>query len=233
MGVSLLVSRDTNQLKVLVHWGDYVLQESEEGAEQEFREWKRRDRAEAVIVSLPDTTPQLGKEMVPNGRGLEIAWSVRSVPDTGFEGGLPAGTRSVSVFLVNRRAPAPDDVRDEAFAFQARLEIHSEEPLVARPNLHSLGSDDWGERVADLQYRDAYEFAVGHGVSTDAVVKDGQCLTVHTRWIPQAEVERVASSDVGNVELSMDILAALTDGADAQAKLSSFAVQYRDWIKQQ
>ena len=82
--------------------------------------------------------------------------------------------------------------RDEAFAFQTQLEVASEAPVVPRPNLRSLGSSDWDERVGDLQYRDVCEFAVGHSVATDAVVEDCHCRLVRTCWIPDAEVERVA-----------------------------------------
>ena len=40
---------------------------------------------------------------------------------------------------------------------------------MARPNLAGLASEDWDERVADLQYRDCFEWAVGHGVATRAI----------------------------------------------------------------
>ena len=73
----------------------------------------------------------------------------------GDEVELPKGTRSLSVFFVNRRRPAPDEIRDEAFAFQTQLDVRGEGPFVPRPNLRSLESNDWDERVADLQYRDA------------------------------------------------------------------------------
>src|SRR5207247_416992 len=174
--------------------------------------WKRTPREETVLVELPDASVSTQEKDVPQSDGLCVALSVRSVLSDGAEGGIPPGTRSVSIFLVNRRRPAPDEVRDEAFAFQAQLEIHSEEPLVPRPNLQSLDSDDWDERVADLQYRDVCEFAVGHSVSTDADVENGQCSIVCTRWIPCAEVERVAPAPISGVELSMEALSQLADG---------------------
>src|SRR5262249_55002594 len=82
--------------------------------------------------------------------------------------------------------------------------------------------------------RDVCEFAVGHGVSTRAVT-DAACLCreVHTRWIPSAEVERVAPSPIEGVELQMEKLAELPDAATARAKLSALVTQYRAWIDQQ
>jgi len=159
---------------------------------------------------------------------------VRPVRTTAIDGGLPSGTRSVSVFLVNRRTPLADDLRDQAFAFQAQLEIHSDRPFVPRPNLRNLGSNDWDERVADLQYYDAFEFAVGHSVATEALVNDAhECWGVHTCWIPQAEVEHVAPVAIQGVELSMEALGQVADAAEVQAKLGAFITQYREWINQQ
>jgi len=133
-----------------------------------------------------------------------------------------------------RRKPAPDELRDTAFAFQVALEVRSEQPFVPRPNLRGLESDDWDERVADLQYRDICEHAVGHGISTRAVLDDNcACREVHTHWIPSAEVERVAPSPIEGVELAMETLAALPNAAAARASLSALVTHYRAWIEKQ
>ena len=159
--------------------------------------------------------------------------SVRPVESDGADGRLPKNTRCASVFLVNRRTPKPDEIRDEAFAFQTQLEVHCDEGFLARPNLRSLVSDDWDERIADLQYRDECEYAVGHSISTEAVLTDGHCHTVRTCWIPEAQVERVAPADLKDIELSMDALAQLSDGNAAKAALGNFVKQYTAWIAEQ
>ena len=100
--------------------------------------------------------------------------------------------------------------------------------------MRGLDSEDWDERVADLQYRDVCEFAVGHGISTRAVLDDQcACREVHTRWIPSAEVERVAPAPIEGVELAMEKLAALPDASAAKARLSDLVTQYRAWIAKQ
>ncbi|MGA2500838.1 MAG: helicase, partial [Tepidisphaeraceae bacterium] len=233
MGVSVLVGKATKSLRVVVRWGDYHLTRGGDGRSGP-PEWRRTGYEQLLDLDLPEASTAPQEKTVPASSGLKVALSVRPVQSEGREGELPKGSRSVSVFLVNRRKPAPDETRDEAFAFQTELEINSHEPLVARPNLRSLESGDWDERVADLQYRDAWEFAVGHSVATDAVVDErGECHTVRTCWVPAAQVERVAPAPMSGVELSMDAIAGLTDGADAKAKLSGFVSQYRDWIRQQ
>jgi hypothetical protein len=56
-----------------------------------------------------------------------------------------------------------------SFAFQTGLVLRSAEPFFARPDLRgSLGgelADEWDEQIGDLQYRDVFKYAVGHGVA--------------------------------------------------------------------
>ncbi len=228
----MLVPEATARLNVRVRWGDYKLRKPPDGLGT-GAEWKRTQRTEQVELRVPKSTAKPRETEVNSSNGLKVALSVRPVASDGAEGALPTGTRSVSVFLVNRRDPAPDESRDEAFAFQAQLEVSCEEPFVPRPNLRSLGSDDWDERVADLQYRDACEFAVGHSVATQVVLTDAHCHEVRTCWIPEAEVERVAPAELPDIELAMDALSQVADGADAQTKLGNLVIHYRSWIEHQ
>ncbi len=233
IGLSVLAPQTTKELKVTFRWGDYHLIKGGDGQGGPV-EWRRTPREESVQLKLPERTNQPIEEDVPRSAGLRVALSIRPVRTDGGEVELLAGTRSVSVFLVNRRKPAPDETRDEAFAFQAELAVASEQGFIARPNLRSLESDDWDERVADLQYRDAFEYAVGHNVSTEAVPDDtGHCRSVRTCWVPYAEVERVAPASIAGVELSMDALGKLPSGKDAEAALGNFVTEYRAWISRQ
>jgi hypothetical protein len=232
MGASLLVSVETTELQVIVRWGDYAARASKDDEPGQYV-WERTPREETVTVKVPEKTDQPDEQPVPRSNGLYLATSVRPVVTDDLDGGLPEGTKSVSIFLVNRRTPQSDETRDEAFAFQAQLEFRSELPFVPRPDLRSMFSNDWDERIADLQYRDAYEFAVGHSVSTEACLDERDCRKVRTSWIPRGEVERVAPTDIKSVELSMDALGALESGADAAEKLGSFVSQYRQWIDAQ
>ncbi len=199
IGLSVLVPEATRHLFVRVRWGDYKLRKPADG-HGDSAEWERTQLIEPVELEVPKSTRKPRETEVNGSNGLKVALSVRPVPSDGAEGGLPKGTRSVSVFLVNRRDPAPDETRDDAFVFQSQLAVKCEESFVPRPNLRSLVSDDWDERVADLQYRDACEFAVGHNVATEAVLTDCDCHEVRTCWIPGAEVERVAPAELQGID---------------------------------
>jgi hypothetical protein len=225
MGVSLLVPASAHNIDVKVTWGDYRLRP------ENPEEWERIPREEAVSVDLSKAGEEPRELYLPGTNGLRIAYLSRPVGMLAAEANVPAGARTVSVFLVNRRAPQPDVKKDEAFAFQVRLELKGDAEFLSRPDLRSLASDEWDERVVDLQYRDLGEYAVGHNVATEAILEDGSCCrAVRTAWIPEAEVERVAPASIAGVELEMDKLSQLTNGADAKDKLDAFAAQYREWI---
>jgi len=226
IGASVLVPAVSGKLKVCVRWGDY--RRRSESPE----EWERHPRQEVLSIDLSKATDNPLEGNVPNSSGLMIAYLSRPVGMLASGSDVPAGARTVSIFVVNRRAEAPDEIRDEAFAFQVHLEISGETEFFRRPDLRGLASDDWDERVADLQYRDAGEYSVGHNVATEAIREDGKCCKlVRTCWIPDAEVEKVEAATIPGVEISMDALATLKDGADAKDKLGPLVAEYRKWIK--
>jgi hypothetical protein len=151
---------------------------------------------------------------VPGAGGLQLLVLERQVAAEDLEGHIPHGTRSVSVFLVNHREPDADDP-DLAYAFQTEIEVRCERSFVPRPDLRGARAEDWDERVADLHYVDTPGYATGHGVSARWEIVDGACHRLGTSWIPSAEVEKTATVDVPGVELSMEALGALGDGAAA------------------
>ena len=165
---------------------------------------------------------------VPDSNGLRLHVVERPISIEGRTE-IPAGTRSVSVFLVNRRRPDRDDP-DLACAFQAEIEVRGERAFVPRPNLRGARAEDWDEQVADLHYADTPEYATGHGVSADWEVVDGACRKLRTAWIPSADVEETKTVKMPGAELSMDALGALPNGRAAEAALRPLVDQYRAWI---
>jgi hypothetical protein len=226
IGASIIVPAGTKAMRVIVRWGDY--RRSKEPPE----EWARIPREETVPVDLTKATDQPREIRVPKSDGIVVAYLSRPVGILATGAEVPPGACTVSIFVVNRRAEAPDETRDEAFAFQVQLEIHADVEFLRRPDLRGTASDDWDDRVADLQYRDDGEYSVGHNVATEAIRQDGVCCKlVRTCWIPDAEVEKVEAAPIHDVELSMDALAVLKDGVEAKQKLGPLVDQYREWIK--
>ena len=202
--------------------------------------WRRVPRSESVTIALDKPRVRLIEVPVPNGGGLYLAVTIRKVTESALTTGrIPAGTRSVSIFLVNNRRPNPENEHSyRAFVFQAKLALRCVAGFTPRPDLRIAARDgessDWDETVADLQYRDAFEYAVGHGVSATAEIeRGGACHAVRTTWIPTAQVERVAPASIPDVELGMEALGALADNQQASSKLAPLVKHYREWIGKQ
>ncbi len=235
MGLSFLVAENASQLNLTVQWGDYfplkdnsVAESQDDSSEKKSLSpleiettspqaepnnslsgcWQRIPRQAEITVplKLPLHQNQSTKTIaIPDSKGLQLVVSIRPVTSKEL---VPAGTLSVSVFLVNNRLSTSDKQRDISYIFQTSLIIHTPEPLVARPNLRGRDNHDWDENVADLQYRDDYEYAVGHNVSAIALTNpDGSCQEIRTAWIPTADVEKVIATQVKDVELGMEALA--------------------------
>ena len=250
MGLSVLVAAVTRRLRVALSWGDYAPEEearvvttdgeecdsddaNAKSARHRFAPWNRRPRAETIDIELAAIQP--GSPIwfdVPESGGLKLVCLVRPTRVQEIEGGLD--TRAVSLFVVNRRPAAEeDDVQDTAFAFQVEMVVEGDRPFAPRYNPRGLDSDDWDERLADLHYRDAVEYAVGHNVSVHAVTADGECRRVRTEWMPQTAVERVEPSHIPDVEFDMEALGALNDAVDAKHSLNPLVSAYRVWIEGQ
>jgi hypothetical protein len=234
MGLSLLVEPGAQALRVTARWGDYRRDDPAEedggegGAGKDPPQWHRTQREAAVEVPMKGRTP------IPlvGSDGLEIAGQVRETQirdETGDRKVL-----AVSLFLVNRRPPHPEPEHDdEAVAFQAELEVASPTPIVARFDISGRDGEDIDARIADLHYRDVADWAVGHNVSVAAEVDGGVCRRVRTRWVPAAFVPRFIPGAIDGVELGMEALGGLADGAMARAALGQLPARYRDWIERQ
>ena len=232
LGISVLVSKGVKILWAEVLWGDYTKVLSTDTEHPERKAWQRTQRSHTVSVAIP--AKGLGRIELPESRGVRLYVSARDVSNLGPEGGeLPAGTRAVSVFMVNERDPEAEERIDEGHLFQAQLILRLDEGFVARPNLRGLVDDDADERIADLQYRDVFEFSVGHGVSTDAVMDGDTCREVRSTWIPVAAVEKVDPTTIAGVELGMEKLSTLQTGNEAKAALAAFGTEYGSWIASQ
>lgn len=239
IGLSVLVPGDATSLTVTATWGEYRggSPESASADAPRTRErderWTRTPRAETV--ELPLTRRGRHRVELPDSDGLQVVMSAQSVRG-GVVELVPKGTRAVSIFLVNQRVARDEQRRDESFVFQARLAVQCERSFVPRPDLRGRDTGDPDERVAELQHRDVFEYAVGHGVSTHALCDPGaRCHAVETTWMPSAEVEKVVPGVLPDpsVELGMAALADKIDAADPALCLGGLGSSYAAWITAQ
>ena len=147
MGLSFLVPGDTATASVTVRWAGYGLVPVEDAEGKPATVWQReqKERTEQVSLTRADGYP------VADSGGLSLHTEVRRI-DTADIAGIPAGARSVSVFLVNRRKPDEDNP-DLAYAFQAEIEVQGEHGFAPRPDLRGAQAGDWDDQLADLPLR--------------------------------------------------------------------------------
>lgn len=241
IGTSCIIAGEAQLLSVKIQWGQYNPLPKEEAAkldpgyEENRVYWKRTPRSETLSIDLEKDLSQAIP--VPNSLGLSLVLSRQSIPnDWTSLGNIPKDAKALSVFLVNEKEIITDQFfRDLGFIFQVSLEVCADKPFLARPNLKGLILDDSDEKIADVQYRDTCEFSVGHGVATKNHFNEkNECVCIETTWIPEAIVEKVvASNDIKDVPLEMEVFAKYTTSEDLISDLSKLGTQYADWIKTQ
>jgi hypothetical protein len=203
-----------------------------------FRRGYRRDPREELCRVELDGDDGLKELPVPNSRGIKLVVSWRSLPHFA-DSELPAGTKTVSAFVVNDRPNSGERTSYRDIVFQAELELSAEQGFYGRPDLRGAAfqeENDPDELIADLHYRDVLEYAVGHGVATIAGEDTHGCKSVRTTWIPSAEIPRVDHADketIGEVELAMERLGEISDLADARNCLGGLVAAYQLWINSQ
>lgn len=251
VGLSVLVPAGCKSLAARVTYGTYAPAPRADEAPKSTREgesvrpegegphvrltWIRTPHEHAVTLPL-DGASRFDKPL-EGSEGLVLRVVLRPVPE-GETGLVPPGTRYATIFLVNQRQAVEKPEQDRGFVFQVKFEVSCAQGFVERPNLRGAREDDDpDERIGDLQYRDAFEYGVGHGISVWAdVERDGAratCRTVGTSWMPTADVEKVVPTRVEGVELRMGSLAALADGAAVADALRKLASAYGAWIERQ
>lgn len=237
MGLSFLVSGETQTIEVCVDWGDYkpVVKASEESSAETSlqtytsKPWQRSPRKSSLSLSLDNNHQEVE---LPDSQGIKLVLSVRKVNGNSQ---LPQDTKAISLFIVNYRSPAADKERDMSYIFQAKLTVKNKLGFVPRPDLRGQNLDDGDEKIADLQYRHDYEFAVGHNISAIALcdASNSQCQEISTAWIPQAEVEKVIPTKIDQVELGMEKLSEAPDGATLKKMIEPMVNYYGIWIAEQ
>lgn len=262
IGLTVLVPEGVGEIMARVTWGDYlpeppladalVLPEAAEprveGEKQERAPyasdltWRRVPREERLTIRLVEgerdlVLPGSGTPGRAAGAdGMVLALRVRSVRATLLPDGSTRCVRTVTAFLVNRRAQVVRRYTDVATAFQARIDLSCEAGFAPRDDLSTINAEEWDQRLADLHYGDCRAFASGHNVAADWDEEAGACRRAWTEPLPCQEVKGV-TADLARegVELGMEALAAAADaGPEAvRAALDALPRLYAEWAAEQ
>ena len=263
VGLTALLDPDITEIEVHVSWGDYRtepplpetvllpdLPQEETGAggkpqriERPPVDWVRLPKERTVHLVVRDgrgdavLVPDSGAEQRPGG-GLALETHSRQFTFEAPDGSTER-VRALTIFLVNRRARVHRFYADVSYAFQARLELISDQGFKPRRDLSGYRAQDRDLRVADLHYRDVREWAVGRNSAAGWSSEEdaaGHVTRVWTDPLPCAEVERVAPNEGSGlndgVTFGMEKLAQLAKdpGIDLGAALKNLPALYAAWI---
>ncbi len=213
IGLTFAVDAACDYIGVTASFGTYA-REAGDGRDL----WRRTSHVIEVRLDLahpPDT--------LPLAAGAELRVVVRPVA---------AGSRTITLFLVNRNSAADERADDSECIFQPALTIQSPQgsaSIVHRPA--GRGSTDADNQSNSLLYRLIPEFAAGHGCSVGwRASGGGRAESVWTAVMPLHELPAVDNSVEGVPPIPMASLGtAAVWGAVVEA-LGSVPSAYEAWI---
>jgi hypothetical protein len=243
-GISVLLPAEAKQVLARLRWGEYrrdvVVGESGELVRLPD---DPRERAKAKIKGVRAwRRVQVGWLEVPVAldakriaHGIPIASGVY-LQGRVADAGRGDGTLALALFVVNRRQADGNASRDEALLFQLEYQLCCEVGFLARPDLTGEGGSDLDDQINDLQYRNAFEYAVGHGVAAQPVAgslradlggpEAPRVDAVEIAWIPRAEFKPVAAREDAPVTISMQKLGLLDTAEQVEAALGGLPAAY-------
>jgi hypothetical protein len=218
LGLSFAVEKNVNCLEVEVSYGLYT-----KCGTRRSDGWQRQSFKRIVSINLSIAN---GQQELEN-RGF-LQWIVRP----------GSGTRSISLFLVNRNVtpdpqttPSAPDL-DELCLFQPSLRVWSPDtthPFAHREPVNTTPTDADLETY-DLLYRDRYEFATGHGCAAEwNTIQGKNAGLLWTTLIPSYELPTTLPNDMPG--LSMRKLGATNaKPADIVTLVQPLLDDYQLWI---
>jgi hypothetical protein len=229
MGLSFYLPPGSGDaLSVEVSFADYSpVEEALERTDRVTTLWKRLPYGPRRVRVPLDAALLASREgvRVPETTGIVLRGELRTTDAPG----LPAGTRVVSLFIVNERTPQEQHA-DQQFIFQVKLRIGFDGGFRARRNPRGDDGDDYDQRVLALLFRDSLEWAVGHNTSVrNPAVVEGKVVMLETTQLPTYEVRRVAHRTLADAEMGMAALAKL-DGEGLRNALMPIVDAYSGWI---
>lgn len=213
IGLTFAVDGSCDRLLVTTSYGTYRQETSAGGTS-----WARTPHVTEVGLDLSQR-----HAFYPLPAGAELRVVAR--PVTG-------GSRTVTIFLVNRNIAHAERADDTECLFQPVVEIASHDGVAAivhRPPGRT--STDADNQSNSLLYRLVPEFASGHGCSVGWRVGDGgRAESVWTTLLPMHERHAVDNSISGVPSISMASLG--TDGPEDELapKLRAISSAYARWI---
>ncbi|WP_196483733.1 DISARM system helicase DrmA [Burkholderia diffusa] len=249
MGLSFLVSQDTKTINANAAWGDYRREKDESEGGTFWQRYQRSVLVEGIpIDTVGKITPiSLSKSNAP----ASVIVSPDGFRSPGEDGDGDAqvflegvvhhidGAKAVSLFLVNRRPKGEDSdkAKDQRWLMQPKLEVFGADksPIFIAKDFDKDISKDTEIATANLLYRDAKEFATGHGVAAGwggVNVRRDRASVLFTDFIPNFEVPSLIAQSGAIPGLNLDMLALSKCATpnDIFGAIEPLVLAYEQWV---
>ncbi|WP_445358947.1 DISARM system helicase DrmA [Microbulbifer sp. ANSA005] len=249
MGLSFLVSQETKTINANAAWGDYRREKDTSGGDTYWQRYQRSVLVEGIPVdkigklsSIPLSKSNAPEPVTITPDGFRRPGEDGDGDDQVFLEGVVHhidGAKAVSLFLVNRR-PKGDDAdkaKDQQWLMQPKLQVFGADkgPIFIAKDFEKDISKDPEIATANLLYRDAKEFATGHGVAAGwdglNVTRDRASL-LFTDFIPNFEVPSLIaqSGAISGLNLDMLELSKCTTPNDLFQAIEPMVLSYEKWV---
>lgn len=236
IGLTFTIDAKVQDFIATATWGQYLREPSDTEINKDgnpLRVWKRYPRGGSpVYINLAKVLDEQISEFgcpdpdVPN---VVLTGRVRQYADYWI----------VTLFLKNKQHELQTN-KDESWLFQAEIDVASgdDSPIFISRHINTTSIPDEEQRELDMLYRNAPQFAVGHGIAVHAFgVNAGarRATRLVTRPIPSFELSPTVAPEpddvnqLSDLELDMFTLADLQPGGHAAA-LNPLGHAYRLWI---
>jgi len=251
MGLSFLVPNDTNNINADVSWGDYRREKDDSEGRTHWQRYERSVLVEDIPVDAVGKLKPipLSKSNAPKHVGVSPQGFRRAGEDGDGDGQVFLegvvhhidGAKAISLFLVNRRPKGEDSDRakDEQWLMQPKLKVFSadEAPIFIAKGFDKDISKDPEIATANLLYRDAKEFATGHGVAAGwegVSAESDRATLLYTDFIPNFEVPSLIaqSGDIAGLNLDMWKLSKCSTPGEIFDAVEPLISTYEQWVSE-
>lgn len=249
MGLSFLVPNDTNIINANASWGDYRREKDESEGRTHWQRYERSVLVEDIPVDavgklkpIPLSKSNAPKHVSVTPQGFRRAGEDGDGDGQVFLEGVVHhidGAKAISLFLVNRRPKGEDSDRakDEQWLMQPKLKVFSadEAPIFIAKGFDKDISKDPEIATANLLYRDAKEFATGHGVAAGwegVSAESDRATLLYTDFIPNFEVPSLIaqSGDIAGLNLDMWKLSKCSTPGEIFDAVEPLISTYEQWV---
>lgn len=178
--------------------------------------WQREQHTKTIKA---DHTPK-SQHPLPGGATLEVICR----PD--------GDSVTFTVFLINRNKPS-EGYNDEKTIFQPVIEVSSVAGFLDRSDMVSVhyAVHDPDLRSNELLYRNALNYATGHGCAVSWDVNAAGCFNLVSEIIPSYELPATEVLSASSATLEMRQLANATTAEKVREMLDPLLEEYATWIE--